>query len=82
MFAGEVWPGPCVFPDYTQEKVRMWWANLVKDFILKGVDGIWNDMNEPAVFKVANKFLRECDFEFLPLSSYIFFSSGCYKNNA
>jgi len=51
-FSGEVWPGPCVFPDYTQSKVRAWWANLVKDFISNGVDGIWNDMNEPTIFKV------------------------------
>ncbi|XP_027912854.1 uncharacterized protein LOC114172722 isoform X2 [Vigna unguiculata] len=51
-FIGEVWPGPCVFPDYTQSKVRAWWANLVKDFISNGVDGIWNDMNEPTIFKV------------------------------
>lgn len=50
---GEVWPGPCVFPDFTQSKARSWWANLVKDFISNGVDGIWNDMNEPAIFKVA-----------------------------
>ncbi|KAF4378533.1 hypothetical protein F8388_022354 [Cannabis sativa] len=49
----------CVFPDYTQEKVRMWWANLVKDFISNGVDGIWNDMNEPAVFKVVTKTMPE-----------------------
>ncbi|CAL5359368.1 unnamed protein product [Camellia sinensis] len=46
-----VWPGPCVFPDFTLSKTRSWWASLVKDFISKGVDGIWNDMNEPAVFK-------------------------------
>jgi len=51
-FLGEVWPGPCVFPDYTQSKVRAWWASLVKDFISNGVDGIWNDMNEPTIFKV------------------------------
>ena len=49
---GEVWPGPCVFPDFTQSKARSWWACLVKDFISNGVDGIWNDMNEPTVFKV------------------------------
>ena len=49
---GKVWPGPCVFPDFTQSKARSWWACLVKDFISNGVDGIWNDMNEPAVFKV------------------------------
>ncbi|RDX82857.1 hypothetical protein CR513_36302, partial [Mucuna pruriens] len=56
---GEVWPGPCVFPDYTQSKVRAWWANLVKDFISNGVDGIWNDMNEPAIFKVVTKTMPE-----------------------
>ncbi|CDP22142.1 unnamed protein product [Coffea canephora] len=51
-FVGEVWPGPCVFPDFTQSKARSWWANLVRDFTANGVDGIWNDMNEPAIFKV------------------------------
>ncbi|CAN6486915.1 unnamed protein product [Victoria cruziana] len=50
-YIGEVWPGPCVFPDFTQGKARLWWAKLVKDFISNGVDGIWNDMNEPAIFK-------------------------------
>lgn len=50
---GEVWPGPCVFPDYTNSKARSWWSNLVKEFVSNGVDGIWNDMNEPAVFKVS-----------------------------
>ncbi|KAG5049011.1 hypothetical protein JHK85_010114 [Glycine max] len=58
-YVGEVWPGPCVFPDYTQSKVRAWWANLVKDFIPNGVDGIWNDMNEPAIFKVLTKTMPE-----------------------
>ncbi|CAH8314348.1 unnamed protein product [Eruca vesicaria subsp. sativa] len=58
-FIGEVWPGPCVFPDYTNSKTRSWWANLVKDFISNGVDGIWNDMNEPAVFKVVTKTMPE-----------------------
>ncbi|XP_015897351.1 uncharacterized protein LOC107430989 isoform X2 [Ziziphus jujuba] len=58
-FIGEVWPGPCVFPDYTQAKVRLWWSNLVKDFVSNGVDGIWNDMNEPAVFKTVTKTMPE-----------------------
>ncbi|CAI9095040.1 OLC1v1030896C2 [Oldenlandia corymbosa var. corymbosa] len=58
-FIGEVWPGPCVFPDFTQSKARSWWANLVKEFISNGVDGIWNDMNEPAVFKTVTKTMPE-----------------------
>lgn len=58
-FVGEVWPGPCVFPDFTQEKARSWWANLVRDFMSNGVDGIWNDMNEPAIFKSITKTMPE-----------------------
>uniref|UniRef100_A0A0E0AIW7 Glycoside hydrolase family 31 N-terminal domain-containing protein n=1 Tax=Oryza glumipatula TaxID=40148 RepID=A0A0E0AIW7_9ORYZ len=54
-FIGEVWPGDCVFPDFTCKRTRTWWASLVKDFISNGVDGIWNDMNEPAVFKSTTK---------------------------
>ncbi len=51
-FVGKVWPGECVFPDFTRPETRAWWAGLYKDFIGKGVDGVWNDMNEPAVFDV------------------------------
>lgn len=54
---GDVWPGPCVFPDYTSSKIRKWWANLVSRFVLNGVDGIWNDMNEPAVFEVCSCYI-------------------------
>ncbi|OAY72905.1 Alpha-glucosidase 2 [Ananas comosus] len=58
-FVGDVWPGPCVFPDFTQQKTRSWWADLVKDFMSNGVDGIWNDMNEPAVFRTITKTMPE-----------------------
>jgi hypothetical protein len=55
--AGECWPGPVVFPDFTQSKVRTWWAELVKEFVGNDIDGIWNDMNEPAVFKVTQTLI-------------------------
>ena len=51
VFEGKVWPGACHFPDFTRPEVRTWWATLYKDFMAKGVDGVWNDMNEPAVFE-------------------------------
>ena len=54
-YVGEVWPGDCVFPDFTRAETRSWWAGLYKDFLAKGVDGVWNDMNEPAVFNVQSK---------------------------
>ncbi len=49
-FQGKVWPGLCVFPDFTRPETRAWWSGLYRDFIAQGVDGVWNDMNEPAVF--------------------------------
>ena len=49
-FVGDVWPGACHFPDFTRPDVRMWWATLYKDFMATGIDGVWNDMNEPSVF--------------------------------
>ncbi|HEU4555984.1 MAG TPA: glycoside hydrolase family 31 protein [Chitinophaga sp.] len=49
---GDVWPGKCVFPDYTDPQVREWWSGLFKDLLESGVRGVWNDMNEPAVFEI------------------------------
>jgi alpha-glucosidase len=54
-FRGNVWPGSCVFPDFTNAGVRSWWGGLYRDFLAMGVDGVWNDMNEPAVFNVGSK---------------------------
>ncbi|MCH1612241.1 MAG: alpha-glucosidase [Flavobacteriales bacterium] len=54
VFLGKVWPGDCVFPDFTQSKVSKWWGGLYKNFMAKGVDGVWNDMNEPAVFETVD----------------------------
>lgn len=48
-YHGKVWPGDCAFPDFTSPTARKWWAGLYKDFLAKGVDGVWNDMNEPAI---------------------------------
>ena len=50
VYVGIVWPGPAVFPDFTQAQTRVWWGGLFKDFVNDGVAGFWNDMNEPAVF--------------------------------
>lgn len=48
-FHGDAWPGACTFPDFTQPKTVRWWADLYKDFLDKGVDGVWNDVNEPQI---------------------------------
>ncbi|REG94758.1 TIM-barrel domain-containing protein [Flavobacterium aquicola] len=48
-YHGKVWPGDCAFPDFTNPSARKWWGGLYKDFLSTGIDGVWNDMNEPAV---------------------------------
>lgn len=58
-YHGEVWPGMCAFPDFTSPKTQIWWAGLYKDFMALGVDGVWNDMCEPAVFNVPSKTMPE-----------------------
>ncbi len=53
---GKVWPGECNFPDFTNPKVREWWAELYKEMMSEiGVHAVWNDMNEPAVMEVPTK---------------------------
>ncbi|MDX2249865.1 MAG: glycoside hydrolase family 31 protein [Bacteroidia bacterium] len=57
---GDVWPGECYFPDFTRPEVRTWWAGLFRDLIRRmGVRGVWNDMNEPAIFDVPSKTFPE-----------------------
>lgn len=51
---GEVWPGRCAFPDFTRPDVRAWWGGLHADLLDAGADGVWNDMNEPALFESAH----------------------------
>ena len=50
IFKGPVWPGDCYFPDFTNPRVRAWWGDLYEVLTDAGVDGFWNDMNEPVVF--------------------------------
>ena len=45
-----VWPGKCCFPDMLNDEAREWFGNKYRILIDKGIDGFWNDMNEPAIF--------------------------------
>ena len=51
-FVAAVWPGLCHFPDFQRPEVRAWWGKLYKQFTDAGIEGFWNDMNEPAIFYV------------------------------
>ncbi|MFD0672370.1 TIM-barrel domain-containing protein [Cohnella sp. GCM10027633] len=50
LFYGQVWPEKSAFPDFTDESAREWWGDLHAFYADKGIEGIWNDMNEPSVF--------------------------------
>jgi len=53
-FVGAVWPGRSYFPDFLREDVRAWFGAKYHRLLDAGVDGFWNDMNEPALFYSEN----------------------------
>lgn len=55
LYVAPVWPGPSVFPDFTQASTRTWWGELFAPQVKMGVAGAWNDMNEPAIFATPTK---------------------------
>lgn len=55
IYVAPVWPGPSVFPDFTRQATRRWWGELLAGLVNQGVAGIWNDMNEPAIFETPSK---------------------------
>ena len=62
-YSAEVWPGWCHFPDFTNEETRNWWATKFKKLKKDGIDGFWNDMNEPASWGQASPDLIEFDYD-------------------
>lgn len=59
LFTGKVWPGMCVFPDFTRDQTRQWWGSLYAPFDKMGIEGFWNDMDEPSVFESPNLTMPE-----------------------
>lgn len=59
VYVGSVWPGDSVFPDFLRTEVRDWWGQCHDRLFELGVDGIWNDMNEPADASTESKTLPE-----------------------
>ena len=45
-----VWSGASHMPDFSKPETHTWWSDHLSEIIATGVDGFWNDMNEPAVF--------------------------------
>ena len=49
-FAVAVWPGLTHLPDVLNKDARAWFGSKYDFLISQGIDGFWNDMNEPAIF--------------------------------
>lgn len=53
-FEAGVWPGVCSFPDFLNPEARRWFGEQYKFLLDCGIEGFWNDMNEPALFYSAD----------------------------
>ncbi len=62
-YNGEVWPSWSFFPDFTKKETREWWGEKNANLLKQGLAGIWNDMNEPAVWGQAFPDIVQFDFE-------------------
>ncbi|MCD8741165.1 glycoside hydrolase family 31 protein [Mucilaginibacter roseus] len=49
-YVASVWPGRCHFPNFFDDKVKEWWGAAFTALTEPGVEGFWNDMNEPAAW--------------------------------
>jgi alpha-glucosidase len=49
-FTAAVWPGYTHFPDVLNPAVRQWFGAKYERLTSQGIEGFWNDMNEPALF--------------------------------
>ncbi len=61
-YQGQVWPGWCHFPDFTNPKARDWWTEQFKTYTSLGIEGFWNDMNEIATW--GNMVPENIEFDF------------------
>lgn len=53
-FEACVWPGMTHFPDFLNPEARLWFGKKYKILTDMGIEGFWNDMNEPAIFYSQN----------------------------
>ena len=60
-FGAGVWPGLTHFPDFLNEEAGLWFGMKYKSLTDLGIEGFWNDMNEPAIFYSENGINRFYD---------------------
>jgi len=63
LYTGNVWPGRCHFPDFTNEPTRLWWGKQFQPLVSRGIEGFWNDMNEPSAWGQSIPDIVEFSFD-------------------
>lgn len=58
---GAVWPGRVHFPDFLQPEARDWFGRKYAALTDLGIEGFWNDMNEPAIFYTEDRLADTCN---------------------
>lgn len=85
LFVAGVWPGKTHFPDFLNSDARKWFGSKYKILTDMGIEGFWNDMNEPAIFYseqgLNNAFDRIKSFENKELDVSSFFEARDIFNN-
>ena len=70
-FVAGVWPGDSVFADFLNPAARRWFGLQYKALLDAGIEGFWNDMNEPALYypqeNLKKVFARLEEFKTRPL---------------
>ncbi len=61
-FVGAVWPGKVHFPDFINPNVRKWFGDQYNILIDQGIEGFWNDMNEPSIFYSEKRLEEAIDY--------------------
>ena len=75
-FVAAVWPGKAYFADFLRPEVREWFGHKYKALTDCGIEGFWNDMNEPAIFYAEERLKKtfakigEYDKQNLDISSF------------
>ncbi len=76
-FVAGVWPGRSHFPDFLNPDAREWFGSYYHELVENGVEGFWNDMNEPAMFysdgSLEDAFEKVKKFEGMNLDAQSFF---------
>ena len=76
-----VWPGRVHFPDFFKPEVQNWFGHKYRFLLEQGIDGFWNDMNEPAIFYTEDRLkevfeeIEKYKNENLDIQSYFAFTN-------